>query len=48
MNKFYNLGTWACFRAPDKSAYWKAIFLISHPKHMLKLMGKKKITILSS
>ena len=23
------------FRPPDKSAYWKIIFFISHPKHML-------------
>ena len=22
-------------RAPDKSAYWKTIFFISHPKHLL-------------
>ena len=22
-------------RPPDKSAYWKTIFFISHPKHML-------------
>ena len=36
-------------RPPDKSEYWKTIFFVSHPKHMLwvlkhlfKLMGKKK------
>ena len=26
---------------PDKSVYWKNNFLISQPKHILKLMGKK-------
>ena len=46
-------------RAPDKSVYWKTIFLyfssktyvdgsFEHPKHMFKLMGKKIITILRS
>ena len=25
-------------RPPDKSAYWKTIFFISHPKHMLWLL----------
>ena len=25
----------ATTRPPDKSAYWKSIFFISHPKHML-------------
>ena len=24
-----------CYRLPDKSVYWKIIFFISHPKHML-------------
>ena len=27
-------------RAPDKSAYWKTIFLISHPKHMLWVLKR--------
>ena len=43
-------------RPPDKSAYWKTIFLIQnmmwilneHPKYMFKLIGKKIITILRS
>ena len=45
-------------RPPDKSAYWKTTFFISHPKHvvgtqknpkhMFKLIGKKIITILRS
>ena len=30
------------------NAYQKIHFLISQPKHMLKLMGKKKLTILHS
>ena len=25
---------------PDKSAYWKSIFFISHPKHMLWVLKK--------
>ena len=29
---------------PDKSAYLKAKFFITHPKHMFKSMGKKIIT----
>ena len=46
-------------RRTDKSAYWKTIFFISHPKHMLwalkrpssmrpKTKGKKIIAILPS
>ena len=27
-------------RPPDKSAYWKIIFLISHPKHMLWVLKR--------
>ena len=27
-------------RAPDKSAYWKTIFFISHPKHMLWVLKR--------
>ena len=27
-------------RPPDKSAYWKSIFLISHPKHMLSVLKR--------
>ena len=27
-------------RPPDKSAYWKIIFFISHPKHMLCVLKK--------
>ena len=46
------------FRPPDESVYWKTIFFIpypkhmlfngsfEHPKHMFKLMGKKINTIL--
>ena len=47
-----------CIRPPDKSVYWKTIFFISHPKHMLwvlkrtvsmfKLMDKKIIAIVCS
>ena len=44
-------------RPPDKSVYWKIVFFITHPKHMLwvlvehpkhifKSMGKKITTIL--
>ena len=38
-------------KAPDKSAYWKTSFFISHQKHMLwvhmlKLMDKKIIAFL--
>ena len=29
-------------RPPDKSAYWKIMFFISHPKHMLWVL---KITV---
>ena len=28
------------FRNPDKSAYWKIIFFISHPKHMLWVLKR--------
>ena len=34
-----------CYRAPDKSVYWKTIFFISHPKHMLWVL-KRTISIL--
>ena len=27
-------------RPPDKSAYWKSIFFISHPKHMLWVLKR--------
>ena len=27
-------------RPPDKSAYWKIIFFISHPKHMLWVLNE--------
>ena len=27
-------------RAPDKSVYWKTIFFISHPKHMLWVLKR--------
>ena len=27
-------------RPPDKSAYWKTIFFISHPKHMLWVLKR--------
>ena len=27
-------------RPPDKSAYWKIIFFISHPKHMLWVLKR--------
>ena len=27
-------------KAPDKSAYWKTIFFISHPKHMLLVLKR--------
>ena len=27
-------------RAPDKSVYWKIIFFISHPKHMLWILKR--------
>ena len=30
-------------RPPDRSVYCKIIFFFPHPKHMLKLMGKKII-----
>ena len=29
-----------CNRPPDKSAYWKIIFLITQPKHMLWVLKK--------
>ena len=28
------------FYAPDKSAYWKIIFFIAHPKHMLWVLNR--------
>ena len=28
------------FRPPDKSEYWKTIFFISHPKHMLWVLKR--------
>ena len=31
-------------RPPDKSAYWKTIFFISHPKHMLRVL-KRTVSI---
>ena len=31
-------------RPPDKSAYWKTIFFISHPKHMLWVL-KRTVSI---
>ena len=27
-------------RPPDKSVYWKTIFFISHPKHMLWVLKR--------
>ena len=33
-----NVSRWCKFRPPDKSAYWKIIFFISHPKHMLSVL----------
>ena len=27
-------------RPPDKSAYWKTVFFISHPKHMLWVLKR--------
>ena len=33
------------YRPPDKSAYWKTTFFISHPKHTFKLMDMKIIAI---
>ena len=30
----------AFHRPPDKSAYWKIIFLISKPKHMLRVLKR--------
>ena len=27
-------------RAPDKNAYWKSTFFISHPKHMLWVLKR--------
>ena len=27
-------------RPPDKSAYWKIIFFITHPKHMLWVLKR--------
>ena len=30
----------AYIRAPDKSAYWKTIFFISYPKHMLWVLKR--------
>ena len=36
------LGIWVSNvnRPPDKSAYWKIIFFISHPKHMLWVLKR--------
>ena len=31
------------FRPPDKSAYWKIIFFISHPKQMLWVLKKNRL-----
>ena len=28
------------YRPPDKSAYWKIIFFISHPKHILLVLKR--------
>ena len=28
------------FRPPDNSAYWKTIYFISHPKHMLWVLKR--------
>ena len=28
------------YRPPDKSAYWKTIFFIFHPKHMLWVLKR--------
>ena len=33
------LGKLTLSRPPDKSAYWKIIFFISHPKHMLWVLN---------
>ena len=30
----------AVIRPPDKSEYWKVIFFISHPKHMLWVLKR--------
>ena len=27
-------------KPPDKSVYWKTIFFISHPKHMLRVVKR--------
>ena len=37
-----NLNTWRLYhtRPPDDSAYWKIIFFISHPKHMLCVLKR--------
>ena len=32
---FLTITVFLCLRVPDKSAYWKTIFLISHSKHLL-------------
>ena len=57
MTKYFEDKIAIMFRTLVKSAYQKNIFLISqpkhngsfeHPKHMLKLMGKKIFTILCS
>ena len=31
---------WAHTRPQDKSAYWKIIFFVSHPKHMLCVLKR--------
>ena len=33
-------GTMPHARSPDKGAYWKTIFFISHPKHMLWVLKR--------
>ena len=30
----------ASMQAPDEGAYWKTIFFISHPKHMLWVLKR--------
>ena len=31
-----------CSMPPDKSAHWKTIFFISHPKHMLWVLKRMR------
>ena len=33
-------GNFTMYRPPDKSVYWKIIFFISHPKHMLLVLKR--------